>query len=191
MRQAIVDKPKPRVEGHAPNLFLSFGRTAQAAAVETMGRTSIPPPPRTLDAGRPAEAMTVNSATEVLLGVTELLCLPTSVAPARAFVRKTLGEAHPVLEEIVLLVSELVTNSVRYSTPCGAGQVELKVSQSDTSVHVQVTDPGSAHEPRMRQDPCAENGRGLLLVDAISERWGTYQRGKKRITWFTIRPDRP
>ncbi|WP_214411263.1 ATP-binding protein [Sphaerisporangium fuscum] len=94
---------------------------------------------------------------------------------------ETLGEAHPVVEEVV---SELVAESVRYSNPHGRGQLEVKVSQVDGGIRVAVTGPGSLQQPRVRQDPPAESGRGLLLVDAISERWGTHRTGT---TWFTIR----
>ncbi|WP_405147003.1 ATP-binding protein [Sphaerisporangium sp. NBC_01403] len=123
--------------------------------------------------------------------MTELVGAPESVAQARAFVREVLGRAHPVLDEVVLLVSELVTNSVTHSDSRGGGQVTLAVSECDGTVHVEVIDSGSDSEPRVCDESYGEGGRGLFLVDAISERWGIYRDGAGRVVWFAVRFRRP
>lgn len=128
-----------------------------------------------------------HAARGTLLGVTELPGIPESVARARAFVRDVLGPAHLVLDEAVLLVSELVTNSVTHSDSRGDGQVTLAVSQCGEMIHVEVVDAGSEAEPRVREDPSAEDGRGLFLVDAISSRWGAHRDEGGRVVWFVLR----
>ncbi|MEU8267848.1 ATP-binding protein [Sphaerisporangium sp. NPDC049002] len=92
-----------------------------------------------------------------------------------------------MLDEVVLLVSELVTNSVTHSDSRGGGQVTLAVSDVDDTVHVEVVDSGSDSEPRVHDEPYGEGGRGLFLVDAISERWGIYRDGAGRVVWFALR----
>ncbi len=126
-------------------------------------------------------------ATQGLLGAIDLVGVPESVARARAFVREVLGRAHPVLDEVVLLVSELVTNSVTHSDSRRGGQVTLAVSEVDDTAHVEVLDSGSDSEPRVHDEPYGEGGRGLFLVDALSERWGIYRDGAGRVVWFALR----
>ncbi|MGW4638812.1 ATP-binding protein [Sphaerisporangium sp. NPDC004334] len=117
----------------------------------------------------------------------DLVGVPESAGQARAFVREALGRAHPVLDEVVLLVSELVTNSVTHSDSRGGGPVTLAISECDGAVHVEVVDRGSEREPRVRGGLEEEGGRGLFLVDAISDRWGMYRDGGGRVVWFAVR----
>ncbi len=116
---------------------------------------------------------------------TRLPRTPASVARARQALapldrqvdRSTLGT-------IRLLVSELVTNSVRHSE--ASGGIELLVSASPETVRVEVADagPGFAVRPRVPgQDK--GSGWGLHLLDALSHRWGTERRGHMRV-WFEI-----
>jgi anti-sigma regulatory factor (Ser/Thr protein kinase) len=87
---------------------------------------------------------------------------------------------------VKLLVSELVTNSVRHSGGDHQGEIELSVSASTRTVRVEVRDsgPGFIARPRFEgQD--AESGWGLHLVDALSHRWGT-EREAHALIWFEI-----
>ncbi|MEU9887357.1 ATP-binding protein [Sphaerisporangium sp. NPDC051011] len=122
-----------------------------------------------------------------VLGVLELPGVPESVSRARRFVAEVLGSGHPVRDEVVLLVSELITNSVTHSDSRDGGRVTLAVSECDGSIHVEVLDAGSEGEPQVRDDPYGDSGRGLFLVDAISERWGMYRDGAGRVVWFAVR----
>jgi signal transduction histidine kinase len=51
----------------------------------------------------------------------------------------------PLLESVRLLVTELVTNSIRHAD---AAAMELAVAVSDRDVHVEVANPGGGFEPR-------------------------------------------
>ncbi|RCG32484.1 ATP-binding protein [Sphaerisporangium album] len=124
---------------------------------------------------------------EGLLGAIELPGVPQSVSRARRFVAEVLGSGHPVRDEVVLLVSELVTNSVTHSDSRDGGLVTLALSECEGSIHVEVLDAGSEGEPQVREDPYGDGGRGLFLVDAISERWGMYRDGAGRVVWFAVR----
>ena len=119
----------------------------------------------------------------------EILLPPTRQAPAtaRAFLRGAGCSAHHarVLDEAELLVSELATNAVLHGTPPISVQVECDGSRG---LRVSVTD-GSAEAPLRREaGPQDGSGRGMLLVDVISDRWGVQTRpGEGKAVWFQLR----
>lgn len=117
------------------------------------------------------------------------------VPVTRAFIARTLADRGLDDETACLLGSELVTNSVRHSNSrLPGGMITVTVTVTSAEVLVEVTDSGGAGVPVIRDgtDPCAEAGRGLLLVAALSSRWG-YRRGHEQLTtWFRgpAEPDR-
>jgi anti-sigma regulatory factor (Ser/Thr protein kinase) len=96
-------------------------------------------------------------------------------AAARAAVAECLsGHVEPaVLDAAQLLASELVTNSLRHSGAADGEAVVLDVELRPRGVRIEVEDPGrdGAIVPR-RPDLDHGGGIGLLLVQAMSERWG-------------------
>ncbi|MEO3862811.1 ATP-binding protein [Acrocarpospora sp. B8E8] len=126
-----------------------------------------------------------------VLGVVELPGEAASVARARAFVRGLLeragvGEASDVL----LLVSELVTNAVAHSESGQGGRVGVVVvACPDRIVRVEVCDQGSdASKPQVRDDRglLAIGGRGLRLVEQIARGWDWDEDGSGRTVWFEV-----
>jgi anti-sigma regulatory factor (Ser/Thr protein kinase) len=108
---------------------------------------------------------------------------PSAVRQARRHVRETLGhwELHPMVDVTVLLVSELVTNSLRYAHgPIGVRMVR------GTSLLVEVSDP-LPDPPRERSAAeTDEGGRGLQLVARASRRWGTRHGPLGKTVWFEL-----
>jgi Histidine kinase-like ATPase domain len=113
--------------------------------------------------------------------------LPRSVeAPAQArhvVTSRLRGQVPPiVLSDTLLVVSELVTNAVMH----GQGEVALETDIEDGRVRGRVVDEGRGfeHEPR---DPGLGScdGRGLLVVDALCESWGSVPDGPTQV-WFVI-----
>jgi anti-sigma regulatory factor (Ser/Thr protein kinase) len=90
------------------------------------------------------------------------------------------------LDDIRLLVSELVTNSVRHSGTASGASVRLTVASRGRSVRVEVIDAGRGFDPKPRTKPRDEaGGWGLHLVERIASRWGvTKSRGAR--VWFEI-----
>ena len=79
-----------------------------------------------------------------------------------------------VLDDARLLVSELVTNSLRHSGASPDDTLVLRTYVSDTMLRVEVEDPGCAGAVAMRSpDHDSGGGFGLNLVQTLSERWGT------------------
>lgn len=111
---------------------------------------------------------------------------------ARRFVRdRMLAWASPsadghFVDDLLVVTSELVTNAVLH----GRGPIELSVALDDAVAEVTVTDSGGGH-PRLRPDePNAEHGRGLVLVDALVDDWGVRRDDDSPETttvWFRLR----
>jgi anti-sigma regulatory factor (Ser/Thr protein kinase) len=75
--------------------------------------------------------------------------------------------------DAVLIVSELVTNSVVHADVGMNQAVFLELIPLPESLRIAVTDPGSHLEPRLRPvDPATPGGLGLRLVDQLSSAWG-------------------
>nr|WP_225446755.1 SpoIIE family protein phosphatase [Streptacidiphilus sp. PB12-B1b] len=106
---------------------------------------------------------------------------PSAPSRARRLVRSTLtGWGVPDLSDVAeLLVSELVTNAVRYSqAPIGLRLLK------DRMLLVEVSDP-LPDPPQQRQAARTdEGGRGLELVHSLADRWGTRVEGAGKVVWF-------
>ena len=122
---------------------------------------------------------------------------PESAGAARSMTRQLLGEGHPAAETAQLVISELVTNAIVH-TNSGApgGTVTVALCPGPDGILVQVRDDGGPSEPRLsgaaaEGEDGAEHGYGLLLVDALADRWGTISSPDGRITWCRIGAQQP
>ena len=104
---------------------------------------------------------------------------------ARCFVADALRPVAPsLLDDALLLVSELVTNSVRHSGAPAGECVVVRVEFRPGMLRLEVEDPGRGGEIAPRDgDTQRGGGFGLTLVQALSERWGVERvaRGGTRI----------
>lgn len=114
---------------------------------------------------------------------------PRAVAEARQAVETTLEEARPeVCDDVRLLVSELVTNSIRHGGLDESDRVELRMRATPRAVRVEVIDPGKGFDAEVADRPREVGGWGLYLVGKLAERWGVQAREGTRV-WFEM--DRP
>lgn len=126
-----------------------------------------------------------------------LQLVPALRAPraARAFVAETLTAWDVQADEVEaakLVVSELVTNAVLHAPQSSTISLDLRLT--DGVVRVLVTDGGLGEPERQAQaDPWTrETGRGLSLVDAFTERWGTETHGRDgKTVWCELRAGAP
>jgi anti-sigma regulatory factor (Ser/Thr protein kinase) len=89
-----------------------------------------------------------------------------------------------VLPDVRLLVSELITNSVKY----GDGPVRLEVTAEDDRLRAEIVDQGAGFTPVKRNDDLDKvGGWGLHLVQQLTTDWGTYE-GSTHV-WFEIELD--
>jgi anti-sigma regulatory factor (Ser/Thr protein kinase) len=113
---------------------------------------------------------------------------PLAVESARHALDGLYGElGEDVHAEAVLLVSELVTNSVMHSKATG-GTIELLACVTPSLLHVEVSDDGDGFEPRPPGSDDDEPRHGLRIVDRLADRWGRPTRPRTSV-WFEI--DRP
>ncbi len=109
---------------------------------------------------------------------------PASVATARRDVRDLLTRTgrEDLLDACVLLVSEIVTNALLHAgTPIG-----LSVVVAPGGVRVEVRD-GSPHLPsRRRYATTSGTGRGLQMLEAMADDWGTVADGSGKTVWFHV-----
>jgi serine/threonine-protein kinase RsbW len=90
-----------------------------------------------------------------------------SVAACRRFIAGGLGDACPRADDLVLAVSELATNAVRWSASGEGGTFLVRVRRVTLWARVEVVDAGPASAP-----PGSGNGYGLLVVREATDRSG-------------------
>jgi anti-sigma regulatory factor (Ser/Thr protein kinase) len=95
-----------------------------------------------------------------------------------------------VRDEVLLLLTELVTDSVRHAGVGPEQSIQVEVRWSRKLVRVEVTDPGTRFT-RVRLRPRNESGGwGLFLVDGVADRWGVMPAASGTCVWFEIGFDR-
>jgi len=103
---------------------------------------------------------------------------------ARAAVLAWHGRAGHV-ETVVLITSELVTNTVRHASP----PVRLRLRAAPGAVYVEVFDDAHRSPQVVHGDLDDESGRGMVLVDAIAHRWGSRASGRGKVVWAEVLVD--
>ncbi len=107
----------------------------------------------------------------------------TSASRARSLIRRPLRRwgLTDLVPTAELLVSELVTNAVRYAQ----GKIGLRLILEDGLVCEVLDD--SAALPRLRHpDDSDERGRGLQVVSQLAQRWGARRAGAGKIVWCEL-----
>jgi anti-sigma regulatory factor (Ser/Thr protein kinase) len=108
---------------------------------------------------------------------------------ACAQARRALGSLHgdidaTLMETLRLLVTELVTNSVRHAR---ADTVLLRVLVGRRTVWTEVADGGSGFDPGEAERGYDRSGWGLFLVERLAHRWGVSKDGDGTRVWFELR----
>lgn len=122
------------------------------------------------------------------VGTFALATLPTSPFWARRYIRQFLDSCQGISIDTActaeLLVSELVTNAVRfasgpvpaheYSGRVNAGIIWLSVRHFGTCLLIEVFDTDASPPVFVDAAEDAENGRGLFIVDVLSKQWSYF-----------------
>jgi anti-sigma regulatory factor (Ser/Thr protein kinase) len=152
-------------------MMTSDARPLAGPAIGSAWESALPGQPRPLDSGTFA-----------------LMALPTSPFWARRYTRFFLDSCKGMSEETAetaeLLVSELVTNAVRfagnptrtlrYSERANASLISLSIRHFREGLLIEVYDSDSYPPIRSRAEEDAESGRGLMLVEALSKEWSYF-----------------
>ena len=120
----------------------------------------------------------------------DLVCLrlaggPEAAGTARQALRRLEHDLDlDTLDTVRLLVTELVTNSVRHT---GATTIDLRVHVTESRVRLEVSEPGPGFQFQGRapgQSP--EGGWGLYLVDRLADRWGLSNADDASSVWVEL-----
>jgi len=121
--------------------------------------------------------------------VFELTARPTAGAAARvALLADQDMLPTPVRDDVLLLLTELVTNAVRHSEAGADRALRVELRQRAEAVRVAVFDEGggfAAEAPHSERD--RSGGWGLFLVDQIADRWAVKPTATGTCAWFEIR----
>jgi anti-sigma regulatory factor (Ser/Thr protein kinase) len=127
--------------------------------------------------------------------------LPTAPGHARRYLRPrftAMGFSAAKIEDMLVAVGEAVTNAVVHGGPDGqvpdmdAVIVQLVVRDSDLTIAVTSPRTGwRASSPHAHADPTAESGRGLLMIQNLTDAWRMRQGAEGTTIYLTWRLPRP
>ena len=112
---------------------------------------------------------------------------PRAPGRARAWLQTaTVWLPEELERKLVMLVSELVNNSVVHGRASERDTIEIEVRATPDGVRAQVSDAGPAFAPRGRTKGIEEpGGWGLVLVERVAQRWGV-ERTERTMVWFEL-----
>jgi anti-sigma regulatory factor (Ser/Thr protein kinase) len=116
---------------------------------------------------------------------------PESVSAAQHSIVPIVSALEPALvDDVRLLVSELVTNSIRHGALEPEDWIELEVEVRPATLHVEIFDPGVGFDPRAAASPSTPDspespGWGLVFLEKIASRWGVDRRDGTCV-WFEM-----
>jgi anti-sigma regulatory factor (Ser/Thr protein kinase) len=130
-------------------------------------------------------------ATSVVL----LPCAPASVGVARRRLTAELSAAGvfgQAVGDAALVVSELLTNSIRHAWPLPGEKLQVAWMVDQGSVEVAVSDGGASTAPAQRFPASSSlGGRGLGIVEHLSRNWGIRTDGTGQTVWAVLPAPRP
>ena len=115
-------------------------------------------------------------------------------ATSVALVRKALVDdleardvSAAVIDEAEIVVSELVSNSIRHARPLADGNLRVHWKVKAGVVEVEVTDGGSESTPRPAPRTIwAPSGRGLRIVRSLAHEWGVTEDRSGSTVWASL-----
>ncbi|MFB8772915.1 ATP-binding protein [Streptomyces broussonetiae] len=113
-----------------------------------------------------------------------------NVTEARQGVRVVLGSwavPEDTTETVALIVTELAANAVTHAhRPGRTFDVGLTCDGDGKTIEIEVYDPSPRHPVRRPYDPEAASGRGLLLVESLSDAWEVRDREQGKTVWVRV-----
>ena len=111
---------------------------------------------------------------------------PSSITQARRYVAANLDSLpQSIADSVLLIVSELATNAIRHAGTGFRVEIDLELDE----LCISVADSGDGDPVIVSPPPTQPSGRGLQIVELLSDRWGiipaTPKQGKK--VWFAVK----
>ena len=100
---------------------------------------------------------------------------------------RKVGVDATVIDEVEIVLSELVSNSVRHARPLADGSIRVSWTVRGDVVEAEVTDGGGPTTPRLAQRSLwSADGRGLRIVRSLAHEWGVFEDGNGRTVWVSL-----
>jgi PAS domain S-box-containing protein len=109
-----------------------------------------------------------------------------ALSAARAFAGRVLeswGVDEGIAFDVKIAVSELVTNAIAH----GARPIQLRLRKQRDHLLVEIRDSGAGVPSLRRAAPADVNGRGLLIVSSVADRWGVRSGPAGKTVWCQFR----
>jgi anti-sigma regulatory factor (Ser/Thr protein kinase) len=90
----------------------------------------------------------------------------------------------PLVDDALLVISELVTNAVRHAG--SASVLELEIGQTPQQLRVALSDDNSTAPHLRTAGVAAEDGRGMAILEALCDRWGIEPRQTGKQVWWEV-----
>lgn len=118
--------------------------------------------------------------------------LASSVREGRRIVLtdlKACGVPENERTDVLLVVSEILSNAIRHARPLEDGGIRLMWRVFADEIEVAVADGGAVTHPRADRPPFAAlSGRGLGIVDTLTDSWGSEGAGtRQQLVWGVVR----
>jgi len=155
----------PGLELAADQILAAFPRIDEPPDDVTLLLAEIPPAPRS------SAAITLEPR-------------PQAVAAGRDFVRHTLTSwgYSGIAGTACLIASEILTNAVQHART----QIALRLHHTALEIITEISDDSTHLPTRRMPGPDEEDGRGLMLVDALATTWGARPAETGKTVWFTL-----
>ncbi|MGI5444160.1 ATP-binding protein [Streptomyces sp. CA-243310] len=116
---------------------------------------------------------------------------PALVRAAREWAREFVnyeapGAPHEHVDDVLLVLSELVTNAVRYGTEPG-DSVRVVLDARTGATRIEVHDPSRRHPRQLPESDERQRGRGLFILDALAVTYGVDDRPMGKAVWAELR----
>lgn len=115
---------------------------------------------------------------------------PSIVPLARRWVREVLADLPSVADDVELIASELVTNSVRHSVAAEGEDVHLRITLTGDRLRLEVEDGGERQGPERgwTGEEAADYGRGLEIVAEVADEMGDESTASGgRLAWAELK----
>ena len=107
-----------------------------------------------------------------------------SVREARVFVAALMGHS-PAAADAALLTSELVTNAIQHAS-AGGSAIVLRLETAGGWLRIEVHDADPCEPTPRPLSVLEESGFGLVLVEAMADKWGVRQPVKGKAVWAEL-----